>query len=83
MDTASKIDILDVARVVSSGVTAYLLVHFILLPYLVKMGISFPAYFYIGIIATAVMSVAISYLIRPRAAHRDRASQASAMHPAE
>lgn len=83
MDTASKIDILDVARVVSSGVTAYLLVHVILLPYLVKMGISFPAYFYIGVIATAVLSVAISYLIRPRGAHRDRASQASAMHPAE
>lgn len=87
MSQRSEIDVRDIARVVTSGATSYLLVHFVLLPQLIKMGVSFPAYFYIGVVATAVFSVAISYLVRPRATvqdgARDGAQQMSSMYPAE
>lgn len=66
----------DLARVIFSGTASYLAVHFALLPFLVRMDVGFPAYFYIGAIATAVGSVAISLALQPREA-------GPVMHPAE
>ena len=62
--------------VIFSGTAAYLAVHYLLLPQLVLWGVSFPAYFYIGVLVTGALSVALSYLLRPREA-------TTAMYPAE
>ncbi|GAB5449069.1 hypothetical protein [Gymnodinialimonas sp.] len=77
MTPKSEIDLRDLARVLLSGTVSYLLVHFLLLPQLINMGVSFPTYLYIGVAATGVLAVVISLLTRPRAA------SAPQMHPAE
>jgi hypothetical protein len=79
MASRTEIDVKDIARVIFSGTAAYLVVHFIVLPQLVSFGVSFPAYFYIGVGATGFLSVAIGYLLRPR----EDATEGSAMYPAE
>ena len=79
MVNRTEIDVRDIARVLFSGTIAYLAVHFVVLPLLITTGVSFPAYFYIGVAATTLLSVGISYLIRPR----DAAAGAATMHPAE
>lgn len=76
MTQKTEVDLRDIARVLLSGTASYLIVHFLLLPQLVHFGVSFPMYFYIGVIATGVLSVAISLVMRPRAASAE-------MHPAE
>lgn len=73
-----KIDInlRDLARVAFSGTASYVIVHFLILPQLVRLGVGFPTYFYIGAIATAVLSIIVSLLTQPREA-------APVMYPAE
>lgn len=61
-----EIDVREIARVASSGTIAYLGVHFFLLPFLVRMGVGFPTYLYIGVLATGVVSVVLSLAMRPR-----------------
>lgn len=85
MTQKTEIDLRDLTRVVLSGTASYLVVHFLLLPQLVRMGVSFPTYFYIGVIATGVLAVVISLPARPRRQPQPdhRAAVASQMHPAE
>lgn len=67
MTNRPAINLRDVARVASSGTIAYLAVHFFLLPQLIRLGVGFPAYFYIGVLATGALSVVLSYAMRHRA----------------
>lgn len=66
MTKRHEIDIREIARVASSGTIAYLGVHFFLLPFLVSLGVGFPSYFYIGVLATGALSVVLSLAMRPR-----------------
>lgn len=76
MTNRTEIDVRDLTRVVFAGTSAYLAVHFVLLPQLVRWGVSFPAYFFVGVIATGALAITLSYVMRPRAATAD-------MFPAE
>lgn len=76
MSGKTEIDLRDIARVLASGTVSYLLVHMFLLPQLVAWGVSFPTYFYIGVLVTGALSVVINLLMRPRATR-------SQLHPAE
>lgn len=80
MTNRTEVDVRDLASVVFSGTAAYLAVHFLLLPQLVRMSVSFPAYFYIGVIATGILSVALSYGLRYAARPR---KTSTTMFPAE
>ncbi|QXT39143.1 hypothetical protein [Gymnodinialimonas ceratoperidinii] len=88
MTWKSEVGIDVIARVLFTGTSSYLFVHYLLLPQLVRFGVSFPAYFYIGVIATTMLSVVISILTRPKkdAAAKDASESQSDdpdMHPAE
>lgn len=82
MTKRTEIDVREIARVASSGTIAYLGVHFFLLPILVRMGVGFPTYLYIGVLVTGVLSVAISLLLRPRQ-EADEPEATPEMFPAE
>lgn len=84
MTRKTEIDLRDIARVVASGTASYLAVHVLLLPQLVRWGVGFPTYFYIGVLATGALSVAVSLLARPRPdAQCTSNAAAPQMHPAE
>ena len=78
-----EIDVREVVRVAFSGLASYVAVHFLLLPRLEAIGLGFPAYFYIGVGTTVVMSVAVGLILRPRPEQSDTADTTPGMFPAE
>ncbi|MBY4895248.1 hypothetical protein KUL25_21005 [Rhodobacteraceae bacterium N5(2021)] len=75
----TEIDLRDISRVVMSGTASYLAVHYFLLPQLVHWGVSFPTYFYIGVVVTGGLAVVINLLFQAR----DKAAPRPDLHPAE
>jgi len=65
MTKRTEFDIRNITRVICSGATAYLAVHFLLLPQLVHWGIGFPAYFYVGLMVTCLLSIIFCLAMRP------------------
>lgn len=88
MSKHTKPDLMAISRVVFSGIGAYLVVHFLVLPRLISAGVTFPAYFYVGVVVTGILSVGFCMIWRrlaePGAGGRpDTRLPHSAMHPAE
>jgi hypothetical protein len=88
MTRKSEIDIVVIAHVLSSGTSAYIFVHYLLLPNLVRFGVSFAAYFYVGVVITGVLAMMISVLTRPTrtapdAEDAEAPDGAGQAHPAE
>lgn len=80
MTKQTEIDVREVVRVIFSGVSAYFIVHFFLLPWLMARSVEFPTYLYLGIAVTIVLSTAICSILRPRA---DASQTTEHLHPAE
>lgn len=80
MAKRTEIDVREIVRVIFSGMAAFVAVDLLLLPQLIERGMGFPTYFYVALVATAVLASGICKILRPRVEPKDKVE---VLHPAQ
>lgn len=71
MKRKSETELDVIARVLFTGASSYLFVHYLLLPQLLLMNLSFTAYFYTGVVVSGILAIGIALMTRPTKAAPD------------